>query len=369
MYEAWESPEAGRLAVAKRRRGNRNRRSMAAALGAFVLAWFLTSAGALASVDDGRRQGVARYMGEAGFFIGLGVFVAVVAVSLARWFDERRGDYIERQLNSGRTRAVHRAYWVASLLTISVLMGWSVSWLWSPPGLTATEMFATAALGMLALTTALFFMLGPPDRRVAATTEVISESIAAARLAELTPGEARILERLIDLECRVEQLDRSEPQSELSEQTQTLERFTNWADMVAGQAETRGAGGKMSAPRLTGDAAKAVKHRGSHLQIIAAAGSGKTEVVSQRVADLLAEGVPPRAIVAFTFTERAAEETEASDCGSSRGADGCGGARRARRAVRRDDPLVLLPATTAICVALRDVRRARREPVHGAALP
>lgn len=61
-------------------------------------------------------------------------------------------------------------------------------------------------------------------------------------------------------------------------------------------------------PVLTGDAKRAVEHRGSHLQIIAAAGSGKTEVVSQRVAALLAEGVPAEGIVAFTFTERAATE-------------------------------------------------------------
>jgi len=61
-------------------------------------------------------------------------------------------------------------------------------------------------------------------------------------------------------------------------------------------------------PQLQGDALAAVRHRGSHLQIIAAAGSGKTEVVSQRVADLLAEGVAPEGIVAFTFTQRAAEE-------------------------------------------------------------
>ena len=59
------------------------------------------------------------------------------------------------------------------------------------------------------------------------------------------------------------------------------------------------------APQLQGDAADAVAYRGGHLQIIASAGSGKTEVVSQRVASLLAE-VPPEAIVAFTFTERAA---------------------------------------------------------------
>ena len=59
-------------------------------------------------------------------------------------------------------------------------------------------------------------------------------------------------------------------------------------------------------PVLGDDAARASDYRGGHLQIIASAGSGKTEVVSQRVARLLAEGVAPDGIVAFTFTERAA---------------------------------------------------------------
>ena len=46
-----------------------------------------------------------------------------------------------------------------------------------------------------------------------------------------------------------------------------------------------------------------------HLQIIACAGSGKTEFVSLRVAYLIAEGLAkPENIVAFTFTERAAQE-------------------------------------------------------------
>jgi len=46
-------------------------------------------------------------------------------------------------------------------------------------------------------------------------------------------------------------------------------------------------------PPLEGDALAAVRHRGGHMQIIAAAGSGKTEVVSQHVADLLADRVAP----------------------------------------------------------------------------
>ena len=61
-------------------------------------------------------------------------------------------------------------------------------------------------------------------------------------------------------------------------------------------------------PELRGAAAEAVAHRNGHVQIIASAGSGKTEVVSQRVASLVAEGVAPDSIVAFTFTKRAAAE-------------------------------------------------------------
>lgn len=45
------------------------------------------------------------------------------------------------------------------------------------------------------------------------------------------------------------------------------------------------------------------------LQIIACAGSGKTQVISQRIANILAQpGVEPKNIVAFTFTEKAAAE-------------------------------------------------------------
>ena len=49
-----------------------------------------------------------------------------------------------------------------------------------------------------------------------------------------------------------------------------------------------------------------IEHPAGHLQVIACAGSGKTEAISRRVAKLILDGVKPQEIVAFTFTERAA---------------------------------------------------------------
>jgi DNA helicase-2/ATP-dependent DNA helicase PcrA len=89
---------------------------------------------------------------------------------------------------------------------------------------------------------------------------------------------------------------------------------------AAGKRGTRvvGGAGRPDAPAhanakpiLRGDARRAVLYRGGHVQIIASAGSGKTEVVAQRVASLIEEGVEPSAIVAFTFTERAAASLRA----------------------------------------------------------
>lgn len=63
---------------------------------------------------------------------------------------------------------------------------------------------------------------------------------------------------------------------------------------------------------LTQSQNKAVEHNGRNLQLIACAGSGKTEVVAKRVVHLLSPDGPfallPRNIVAFTFTEKAAAE-------------------------------------------------------------
>lgn len=51
-----------------------------------------------------------------------------------------------------------------------------------------------------------------------------------------------------------------------------------------------------------------VSYRGGHLQIIACAGAGKTETIARRVASLLADGVEPAGIIAFTFTDKAGSE-------------------------------------------------------------
>ena len=59
---------------------------------------------------------------------------------------------------------------------------------------------------------------------------------------------------------------------------------------------------------LTSAQKDAVNYIDGHLQIIACAGSGKTEVISRRIANILQNkpGVKPENIVAFTFTEKAA---------------------------------------------------------------
>lgn len=64
--------------------------------------------------------------------------------------------------------------------------------------------------------------------------------------------------------------------------------------------------------KLTSSQEKAVTHDGRNLQLIACAGSGKTEVVARRVVHLLTPGRPdtllPRNVIAFTFTDKAAAE-------------------------------------------------------------
>ena len=63
---------------------------------------------------------------------------------------------------------------------------------------------------------------------------------------------------------------------------------------------------------LTQAQQQAIEYSGRNLQLIACAGSGKTEVVARRIAHLLTkqgdDRLAPRNVVAFTFTEKAAAE-------------------------------------------------------------
>ena len=62
---------------------------------------------------------------------------------------------------------------------------------------------------------------------------------------------------------------------------------------------------------LTPEQEQAIAFGDGYLHLIACAGSGKTETITRRVARLVADGVPPGSIVAFTFTNRAAGEMAA----------------------------------------------------------
>ncbi len=67
-------------------------------------------------------------------------------------------------------------------------------------------------------------------------------------------------------------------------------------------------GGKMIIQKLNSEQEKAVNHIKGPMLVLAGAGSGKTKVLTNRIAHLIEEGISPYNILAITFTNKAAKE-------------------------------------------------------------
>jgi len=95
---------------------------------------------------------------------------------------------------------------------------------------------------------------------------------------------------------------------------------------------------------LTEEQKAAVTHVDGPLLIIAGAGSGKTRVITRRVAYLIAQGIPPHSIAAITFTNKAAGEMKSRIAAAM--------ARKLRDFGRLDQPWPMICTFHSLCLRI-----------------
>ncbi len=96
----------------------------------------------------------------------------------------------------------------------------------------------------------------------------------------------------------------------------------------------------------------AVEHGEGPLLVLAGAGSGKTRVITHRIVRLIERGVPPGAVVALTFTNKAAGEMRER-------VERMLGARSRRQGTRREAPSFALTVSTFHAFGLEVLGRER----------